>query len=298
MNYSEEESFESASEGGDQVEESPTTPTPTAPGAKYTSSGVKEAPSTGDARANEPPVPKQSRAKSPSNNEPKDKNTDDKNTEDKKKEDKNTEDKKKEESWSGWGSFLSSAVSAVAESLQSEVDAVMHTAKDLTDTVYHTLDQPPNASHPKEGDPEAPEGSPDVIREPVGVLSAIDKTLDFTSDLLGNAVLESYKQLEKAKSHQMVRDGTQVGQKLVQNGLTALEAIGSVVGSKAVEILVADNVRSASNAPVSNTGNDSSKRAPREMNLLDYFEDNCGNAHLQVCFLTFNFSLVSDMFLI
>lgn len=47
--------------------------------------------------------------------------------------------------WAGWGSFLSSAVSAVAESLQSDVDSFVDTAKgvqtELAKTAEKTVDR-------------------------------------------------------------------------------------------------------------------------------------------------------------
>jgi hypothetical protein len=139
----------------------------------------------------------------------------------------------------GWGSWLSSAVSAVTESLQSDVDSLVSTAKDLggglkkitvdsIDRVYETLDAPDaplkreangaeqipqvdssdsNANNNSEGNGGAGitagtqqtrtvGGIPTsaILQSTEGVLGAIDRTLDFTSDLLGNAVLVTQKQ--------------------------------------------------------------------------------------------------------
>jgi hypothetical protein len=91
-------------------------------------------------------------------------------------------------------------------------------------------------------------------------MNAIDKTLDFTSDLLGYAVIVrltnqyisnsqgGYKKIEAAKisekfdelkqnvgNSDVVSQSRDVGALLVANGLTALEAIGSVVGARAAQ---------------------------------------------------------------
>lgn len=220
-------------------------------------------------------------------------------------------------SWTGWGSFLSTAVSAVTETLSADVNSLYTTAKDLggelkkvTDTtmdnVYGTLDpdyqqdmqqQQQNKDDTLNTDKEASDEKKVSSKVPTGsithttesVMKAIDTTFDFTSDLLGNAVMGGYRKLEAAnisekldtlkqsiETNEVLHHGQAVGQTLFANGLSALEAIGSVVGVQAAESL-AKAARGKSEKSV--TVRTVNKK--RKMTLTDYFEDNCGNAHLQ-----------------
>ena len=119
--------------------------------------------------------------------------------------------------WGGWGSWLSNAVAAVQESFNDDMDELMTTAKDLGDTVkkvtedgmdkvYETLEHSPgndaaerpegsstegvNAeTEPKEGERGMGIKTGNLLQSTELVLGSIDKALDLTSDLLGNAVL-------------------------------------------------------------------------------------------------------------
>eukprot|EP00158_Paraphelidium_tribonemae_P009810 Partr_v1_DN28973_c0_g1_i3_m24893 len=222
--------------------------------------------------------------------------------------------------WGGWGAFLSSAVNAVSESLQSDMDGLITTAKDLgdgikkvtedsMDAVYETLDPeaaassakaPPTASSPTSPSSNSTEheNSAKVVTRGITkstetVLSAIDKTLDFTSDLLGTAVTTSFQTIENAKlgerlgelnARGVVDQSRQTGEVLMKHGLTALEAIGSVIGMNAAKSLAEQRGRVLNQQESSGSvggGGVSQQKKKRVPKLADYFEDNCGNAHLQ-----------------
>ena len=220
--------------------------------------------------------------------------------------------------WNAWGSFFKNAVSVVTESLQSDMDGLMTTARDLgeglkkvtedgVDRVYDVLDpghhHSPTAKHgepsvkvtgtAKDGEqpkdesnvnndevqPTSPGKIPvsGIVRSTETVLTAIDKTLDFTSDLLGTAVFTGYKTIEAANIPGRLGevDAKHVGQTLVSHGLTALEAIGSVIGTQAAHVLAEQRTRSLNNDSAA------APKKKRQPSIADYFEDNCGNAHLQ-----------------
>ena len=180
--------------------------------------------------------------------------------------------------WSGWGSWVNSAYSAVQESFSEDMSSIYTTARDLgdglrkateegIDKVYDTLDtgSPTSFAPPAELPlPEQPDGSNDqesaqkalspesrrraivtgnLLQSTEVVLGGIDKALDFTSDLLGNAMLGGYRKFESAKLGEKLNEvrrnveKSRVGHTLFDHGVTALEAIGSVIGQQAARRL-------------------------------------------------------------
>ncbi|CAG8660807.1 1771_t:CDS:2, partial [Paraglomus occultum] len=144
--------------------------------------------------------------------------------------------------WSSWGSWLSSAVSTATEAIvMGDVDSlynqantitttIRHVAAEQVDRVYETLD--PDFTNDNTIRESASNGQPsissenhgskdkvnqevegqtgDAIRDTAEVLlSTIDKTFDFASNVLGNAVLGGYNKLstESAKLQEQIQVG-------------------------------------------------------------------------------------------
>lgn len=223
--------------------------------------------------------------------------------------------------WSGWTSFLTSAVSAVQETLKEDIDTLYTSAVNTTSTLSKTLVPSPTDDNPTvaEGEQQLADDSTSakaeqhsqnddrkgfvktdsILHSTETILSTIDKTLDFTSDLLGNAVLGGYRQIEKANLPEKLGNiekslkETVMNEKglteVLKSGVGALEMIGSVVGTKATAVLAETRLRQRAEASEydQNSGDGkksdgSSVKKKRKVNLDDLFEDNCGNAHLQV----------------
>jgi hypothetical protein len=204
--------------------------------------------------------------------------------------------------WGGWGSFLASAVSAVQETLKDDIDNMYNSAKgisenimalDITGETETAVDNTKAEESSSTQQPKDTVKTDAILKSTETVLSAIDKTLDFTSDLLGNAVLGGYRQLEKANISEKIGDlekselftqGKQVGHTLVANGLTALEAIGSVVGAKAAQALAEARGKQIQQQEQQEEDRKAGKKRKQKKDptLEALFEDNCGNAHLQV----------------
>lgn len=188
------------------------------------------------------------------------------------------------QSWTGWGSWLGSAVNAVQESFQDDVNSLLNTAKNIGDTVYETLDGPViDTSSQEKSNQSTKQAIPtgNLLQSTEVVLGSVDKALDFTSDILGNAVLESYRSIENARLGEKIKDLNQsdvltnskeVGHTVIRNGLTALEAIGTVVGNQAARRLAESK---DSREPKK------TESAVKDWTIEDQFEDNCGMAHLE-----------------
>ncbi|KAI3653622.1 hypothetical protein MP228_001569 [Amoeboaphelidium protococcarum] len=208
----------------------------------------------------------------------------------------------------GWSSWLTSAISAVQESLQDDLNDLSETAKDIGgkvtkvsdvvgSKVYTTLDGGQKVDFRVADDQSVGGGAggdnvdggdgQQVITSPNGsimkgtevVIKGLDSAMDFTSDLLGNAVLTSIKKLNEVQIQDKLKDGQVVGQVLFQNGVGALEAIGSIIGSKTANLLAEKRNQQKEKSMQQNKLK--GRRVPRIATVHDYFDDNCGLAHMQ-----------------
>ncbi|KAI3640235.1 hypothetical protein MIR68_001113 [Amoeboaphelidium protococcarum] len=222
------------------------------------------------------------------------------------KEQQSEKQQQEQPSAGGWSSWLTSAISAVQESLQDDLNEISETAKDIggkvtkvSDVVgtkvYTTLDGGQTVDFRAADDQSVGGGSDNVddgdgqqvITSPNGsimkgtevVIKGLDSAMDFTSDLLGNAVLTSIKKLNEVQIQDKLKDGQVVGQVLFQNGVGALEAIGSIIGNKTANLLAENrNQQKQKNMQQNKL---KGRRLPRIATVHDYFDDNCGLAHMQ-----------------
>ncbi|KAI9143186.1 hypothetical protein BKA69DRAFT_1123336 [Paraphysoderma sedebokerense] len=227
--------------------------------------------------------------------------------------------------WASWGaSILTTAVKTIEQNV--DVNTLKTTAERLgtniksvttegLDKVYGTLD-PDFEKEKQRSQPESAENDPEKSEPTEGreqslttedlkqtaaeatetVLQTIDKTFDFATDLLGNAVLTGYKfvnsessklsqRVEGIKSQadksELVHQSKEVSEKAVKDGLGALEFLGK----KAMDVI--NETRKpllqtpGQNASASWSAESKKPKTPAAITLKSLFEDNCGNAHLQ-----------------
>lgn len=185
-------------------------------------------------------------------------------------------------------------VDNVYENLDPEYEREMQNARQTDGRETETGGASPTNQDtdktPKDG--EAEQAELDVAAEmkktashaAENILQTIDKTFDFASNALGTAVLGGYRKLEQVKIKERLEHLQQdvtssevmhVGENVVSSGLGALEALGR----KAIDIL--NEERSPISPEARGSAPAKSKGESAKATLNGFFEDNCGNAHIQ-----------------